>query len=269
MPAASIDFTGAISSESSNQGGAYDAKEEEDETKNLYNIMLEMQTLNQDELVTLTNDIPWSPDGRDSQRRVVFEKFKEEIRHLKGKSNSSLLMNRVDRDGEESGSSDIGVSDIGDEEENDTYKPDPVELDLLPEDTFSFFAFSRKKSTSMIVALFVIFFAGLSLSLIGYDIVSAGTPDNRLGVPNRVSPSTSVLQVLALVITVFSQTDYQDSLNTWYVGHGNQRWEERLGVTVPYWRWHFSLGIRFAVSILGLIMVSCSLMAMVEFYLWL
>lgn len=129
-----------------------------------------------------------------------------------------------------------------------------VEIPLLPEDTFSFFAFSRKSSTSLVAAVFVICFQLISLSLIGLDMFSAGTPENRLGVPIRVSPATSTIQVLALLISVFSQTDYQDSLNTLYSGHENQRWEERLGVPVPYWRWQASLWIRFCVSLLGLVM---------------
>ena len=113
--------------------------------------------------------------------------------------------------------------------------------------------FQTKKS--MIAACFVITIQMTTLTIIAIDMFSAGTTGNRLGVPIGVSTATSMIQILALIISVFSQTDYQDSLNTLYIGYDNQNWVQQLGCTTcTKWRWHVSLWLRFFVSICGLVM---------------
>ena len=144
-------------------------------------------------------------------------------------------------------------SDHDDSDHDDPAHGDEVEMPLLPEDVFSFIAFSRFRSSSMATLFLVLIMQVVTLFLLAYDILSVGTAKNRLGVPLGVSTTTSILQILALIISVFSQTDYQDSLNTLFNGYNERLLEREFIVEVPYWRWILSIGVRFFISFFGLV----------------
>jgi hypothetical protein len=73
------------------------------------------------------------------------------------------------------------------------------------------------------------------------------------GFHTAVSRATSTIQVITLFIGVFSQTDFQDSLNTLLVGYHADELKENFDVDITYGRWMFSLVMRVFVSMMGLI----------------
>ncbi|CAJ1947087.1 unnamed protein product [Cylindrotheca closterium] len=143
-------------------------------------------------------------------------------------------------------SNDNGAADDDDDEE------EGVDLNLLPEDTFSYLAFSKWRSTSMFTALAVVAIQVTTLSVLALDFASIKYPGNRLGVPVSVNSRTATIQVIALFIIVISQGDLQDSLNLLFMGYDKEELEKNLNAKVTYRRWLISLCTRLLVTILGL-----------------
>lgn len=140
-----------------------------------------------------------------------------------------------------------------DEDEDDEEEQQGIDLPLLPEDTFSYLAFSRLKSTSMFVAISVVGIQVVTLSVLALDFASTVSPGNRMGVPVSVNTRTATIQVIALGIIVFSQGDLQDSLNLLFMGYDKEELESSIKKPVPYWRWLISLWTRLLVTFYGLI----------------
>ena len=136
--------------------------------------------------------------------------------------------------------------------ENDDDERSLMKLSLLPLDTFSFLAFVKLKSTSMLTTIIVFAVQTASLSLLAFDEFSAGDSGNLLGVPPQVSSATSIIQILALFIGVFSQTDFSDSLNSLLIGYDKDELEFHFGPNIFYWRWLMAHWTRIIVSSFGM-----------------
>lgn len=132
-----------------------------------------------------------------------------------------------------------------------------IDLPLLPNDVFSFLAFAKPTTTSMLAAVIVIIIQGSTLSLLAYDILSHGSPGNWIGAPVRVSTPTSIIQVLAMFIGVFSQTDFQESLNSVLIGYDENEMKHHFGSMVTKPRWFFCHSTRIFVSAIGLAVMYC------------
>lgn len=127
-----------------------------------------------------------------------------------------------------------------------------MNLPLLPLDTFSFLAFVKLKSTSMLSTIIVLAVQMTTLSLLSFDEFSTGDSGNIFGVPPQVSSATSIIQVLALFIGVFSQSDFSDSLNSLLIGYDKEELEFYFGPNIFYWRWLVAHWTRIVVSSFGL-----------------
>lgn len=143
------------------------------------------------------------------------------------------------------------------EQEAATPKPDDneaegIEIPLLPQDTFSYLAFSKMKSTAMITAIIVICIQLTTLTVLLADSFGEGGPGNSLGFPAGVNQSTATIQVVALFIITMGQTDLQDSLNTLFIGYQEYDLSKNLQRPVKKWRWAVSLWIRITITILAL-----------------
>ena len=134
------------------------------------------------------------------------------------------------------------------DKDNDEEEFEGIEIPILNADTFSFLAFVDFCSVSMILLVVVILVQLATVTILLVDIFSSGTPDNPAGVPASVPPTTSIMQILALLITVVSQGDLQDSLNTFFIGYHSLDLELNLGRHAPYWRWVASGVTRFVVA---------------------
>ena len=143
------------------------------------------------------------------------------------------------------------------EKQEDDEETELIDLPILPCDTFSLLAFSKAMTTSMVTAIGVFVVQSVALSLLAFDILSGGSPDNLIGAPARVSPATSTIQVLALFIGVFSQTDFQDSLNCLLIGFDEDDMKYYFGNRINRCRWLFCHLTRIFVSALGLMVMFC------------
>ncbi|KAL3927224.1 MAG: hypothetical protein SGBAC_013168, partial [Bacillariaceae sp.] len=135
---------------------------------------------------------------------------------------------------------------------DDDDEEEGIDLPLLPEDTFSYIAFSKWKSTSMLTAISVLAVQVTTLSVLALDFASTTFPGNTLGVPVSVNARTATIQVIALFIIVFSQGDLQDSLNLLFMGYDKEELENNLHLKVSYTRWLISLTTRLSVTFFGL-----------------
>jgi hypothetical protein len=126
---------------------------------------------------------------------------------------------------------------------------------LLPEDTFSFFAFVGVYSWSFFVAFLVFFVQVTTLSLLIADSIDRKNEQNPLGIPASVESPVRASQLLALLIAVISQTDVVSSANLLYnVLYKSTALHEALTLTAGSGRtkWFGSLFSRFFEGCLGL-----------------
>jgi len=136
--------------------------------------------------------------------------------------------------------------------DDDHHDEEGIDLPLLPEDTFSYLAFSKWNSTSMLTAICVLAIQTMTLFVLALDFSSTNYPGNYFGVPVSVNTRTATIQVIALFIIVFSQGDLHDSLNLLFMGYDKEELENNLHTTITYPRWLISLSTRLFVTSFGL-----------------
>jgi hypothetical protein len=120
---------------------------------------------------------------------------------------------------------------------------------LLPEDTFSFFAFVDVRSLSFLLALLVFCIQVTTLSLLIADIIDPKDRNNPLGIkPGSAALPVRASQLLALFIAVISQPDVGSSANLLYNVYKSTDLNEALTLTTGSGRstkWFGSLFARF------------------------
>jgi hypothetical protein len=136
---------------------------------------------------------------------------------------------------------------------NDVQEYEGIEIPLLPQDTFSYLAFSKLKSTAMLTSFLVLSVQLITLCVLLVDAFGEGSPGNELGFPAGVNQSTATIQVVALFIITMGQTDLQDSLNTLFMGYQECDLAKNLQRPVKKWRWSISLWIRISITTLALV----------------
>ncbi|CAJ1933061.1 unnamed protein product [Cylindrotheca closterium] len=130
--------------------------------------------------------------------------------------------------------------------------PDGIDIPLLPQDTFSYLAFSKLTSVSLAIAIFVIGVQVLTLTVLAVDMFGEGTPGNVLGIPAGINESTATIQVVAIFIITVAQTDLHDSLNTLFVGYQGDELSDAIGRPTQKWRWTVSLWVRISITLYAL-----------------
>mmetsp|Transcript_4368 Transcript_4368/g.10266 ORF Transcript_4368/g.10266 Transcript_4368/m.10266 type:complete len:1616 (+) Transcript_4368:120-4967(+) len=179
-------------------------------------------------------------------------KFSNEHPVIWEQENSNMQYNNMEKGSLGSLGSFGGGNTLKSRDDDDDDEDEGVDLPLLPEDTFSYLAFSRWRSTSMFTSIAVVAIQVVTLSVLAMDFSSIKYPGNRLGVPVSVNGRTATIQVIALFIIVVSQGDLQDSLNLLFMGYDKEELEKNLRTTVTYRRWLLSLVTRLSVTIFGL-----------------
>jgi hypothetical protein len=120
---------------------------------------------------------------------------------------------------------------------------------LLPQDTFSFFAFVDVRSLSFLLALLVFCIQVTTLSLLIADIIDPKDRNNPLGIkPGSAALPVRASQLLALFIAVISQPDVGSSANLLYNVYKSTDLNEALTLTTGSGRstkWFGSLFARF------------------------
>lgn len=214
----------------------------------------------------------------DMDRRA--RRYQQDIASLKAEM-ASLQRNRKEDDVEQPCESDVGSSEFLDDvpemrskvessgvaddlmvngdivrisgDDDDEEEREGIDLPLLPEDTFTYLAFSRWNSTSLFIAVCVVGVQVVTLSVLALDFASQTLPGNQFGVPVSVNARTATIQVIALGIIIFSQGDLQDSLNLLFMGYDKAELQHSIRRPVPYARWLVSLWTRLLVTMYGLI----------------
>ena len=124
-----------------------------------------------------------------------------------------------------------------------------TEIPLLPQDTFSFLAFSKYTSLPLFISLLVIAVQTLTLTVLAVDMFGDGEPGNILAFPSGINQSTATIQVVAIFIITVGQTDLHDSL---FVGYDAYELSESIGRPVRKWRWTISLWVRINITLYAL-----------------
>eukprot|EP00526_Cylindrotheca_closterium_P003066 CAMPEP_0113602058 /NCGR_PEP_ID=MMETSP0017_2-20120614/554_1 /TAXON_ID=2856 /ORGANISM="Cylindrotheca closterium" /LENGTH=1493 /DNA_ID=CAMNT_0000510381 /DNA_START=144 /DNA_END=4625 /DNA_ORIENTATION=- /assembly_acc=CAM_ASM_000147 len=127
-----------------------------------------------------------------------------------------------------------------------------IDIPLLPHDTFSYLAFSKLTSISLLVSLFVIGVQCLTLTVLALDMIGEGENGNVLAIPSGINQSTATIQIVAIFIITVGQTDLHDSLNTLFVGYQAEELSQNIGRPIQKWRWSVSLWVRVSITLYAL-----------------
>ena len=123
----------------------------------------------------------------------------------------------------------------------------------LPKDTFSFIFISRPLSVPFLIAIIVFSFQIAIFSLVSVDVIDLSNSRNPFNIPTNVESTVRATQVLAIIIAIVTQDDVKKVILILRDGYTADVFQETFGPDATKFKWVFSLVLRAAEGLLGLL----------------